>query len=438
MTAPLASRALAATTDVALVVALVESSRLLFNVPSTRSVAFWSSALFASMGVAFVCFFAAELIICALPSPSVSARRALRWALALGALAALFAGRPIAFALCVLGARGWGASLERAGFTRSLGAAFSVLFAIASVGSSHVLRAHISHDTLVIGRPMRWLAARSPAPSLRPLAAPRPALEPPPAHRLVIVIELRALAPELAMSMGSAQLVARNGALFIDARRATEGRSVLSAWDARFSGSSPTRYVRCHDARSIEPCALAALASRDPLVLWLRTHERNPAIIDRQLATVLRAAHARTPLSSALLAMTSESEPSGSWLDDRNTRALVLLSARGIAPGVVRGAVRVDEVAAALDAIEAGVDDPVLALAQRRAPWFDRTVVLTATRGAVSVRSAHSARASLVVAPTRWGVALFDHELDPNERVNRADVLRSVLRSMGARMGAAL
>lgn len=438
MTASLRSRALAATIDAALVVALVEASRLLINVPSTRSVALWSSALFASMGVAIICLFAAGLIVCALPAPSASVRRALRWALALGALAALFAGRPIAFALCVLGARGWGASAAGAGFTRALAAAFSALFAIASLGSSHVLRAHLSQDTLVIGPPIRWLAARAPAPSLLPLAAPRPALEPPFGHALVIVIELRALAPELAMSMGSAQLVARNGALFIDARRATEGRSALSAWDARFSGTGATRYVRCDEGRSIEPCALAALASRDPLVLWLRTRERNPAIIDRQLATVLRAAHARTPLSSALVAMTSEREPSDSWLDDRNTRALVLLSARGISRGVVRGAIRVDEVASALDAIEARVDDPVLALAQRRVPWFDRTVVLTTTRGAVSVRSAHSARASLVVAPTRWGVALFDHELDPNERVNRADVLRSVVRSMGARMGAAL
>jgi hypothetical protein len=438
VTASLRSRALAAAIDTAVVVSLVESSRLLFNVASTRTVALWSTALFASMGVAWVCAFPVSLIVCALPSPPDGVRRALRWALALGALAALAAGLPMAFALCVLAARRASSSAEGAGFTRALAAVFAALFAVASLASSHVLRAHLSHDTLVIARPLRWLASRAPAPTLVTLAAARPAIDPAPRHELTLVFELRALAPELAMSMDSAQLIARNGALFVDARAATEGRSALSSWDRRFSAAGPTRYVRCDDGRPLEPCALAALSSPEPLVLSVQTAQRNPALIDRQLATILRAAHARTPLSRALIAMTSEREPSNSWLDDRNTRAVVVLSARGIARGLVRGAVRVDEVASALDAIAAGVDDPLLALAQRRAPWFDRTVVLSATRGAVALRSAHSARYSLVVAPRQWGVALFDHELDPNERVNRADVLRSVVHSMGALMGAAL
>jgi hypothetical protein len=340
----------------------------------------------------------------------------------------------------LLAARCVGASAAGAGFTRTLAAAFSVVFAVASLASRHVLRAHLSHDTLLIGHPMRWLAERFPAPALLPLAEREVAPGAPTTHthRLVLVIELRALAPEVAMSMASAQLVARHGALFIDARRATEGRSVLSAWNARFAGWSETRYVCCDQPRSIESCALAALSSPDPLVLWLRTDERNPAVLDRQIATVLRAAHAHTPLSSAVVALTSERAPSNSWLDDANTRALVLLSARGVTPGVVRGAIRVDELAAAIDALGSSADHPVLALAERRMPWFDRMVVLTATRGSVTVRSVHSARASLVVAPTRWGVALFDHELDPHEQVNRADLLRSTLHSMGARMGAVL
>lgn len=443
MSKRIAWRALATATDTACAIGVVEACRILYRVPSLRAAALWSTSMFASMGVALSCVLPVALIVCAVPAPPAKLRAPLAFALGIASAALVAMGASSvhgwAFAALVTAARAWASPESSAGFARRSAAAFALLFAALTMSSSHVLRTRMLDESLVVRAALAPIAAALPAPALARAIDGASSGAASAAHTLTLSIELTALEPELALSMGSTQLVARNGAVLVDARRSTSGRTASSAWEPRFrSPSSSVRYVRCATDDSIEPCALAALADRSPLALSLRFAQRNPSAIDGKLASVLRAAHARTPLSQAIVALSSEAAPSDAWLDDRNSRALVILSARSIRPGVVRGAVRVDEVAAALDAIASHDDHPVLALAQRRAPWFDRTVVLETTRGSVMVRSAHSARYSLVVAPSRWGVALFDHELDPFERTNRADLLRTVVREMAPSVGARL
>jgi hypothetical protein len=68
------------------------------------------------------------------------------------------------------------------------------------------------------------------------------------------------------------------------------------------------------------------------------------------------------------------------------------------------------------------------------------TVAGYSTRGRRIERvvGVYSSRYSLVLAPSRWGVSLVDLAADPSERVNIADALPDVLRSMAARAGASL
>lgn len=442
------ARALSASIDSAVALAVIEAARVLWATPELRTSAAFFSLVFAVAGIAWVCVFLVVLIVCAASNAPVAARRALGLASLLAAVGALLAPSlsPRASAALLLvgvaAARTLLSPPQPARFGRIAAAVFCVLFAPVALVGSHALRAGAierGHFARVVLAP---IAARWPAPAVvdraNPVAvealAPGPRATPP----LTLVVELDAIAPETALAMPSARLIARNSVVFVDARRATQGRSALGDWRERFEHSpASAQHARCEWASgsSFESCATRALSTRDPVVLWLRTSVADPLRVDRALREVLRVAHARTPLSSAIVALTSQRAAG-----DRNasTRALVMISERSLRPSLVRGAVRVDELAQSIDGLASAQTRPMLDLARQRVAWFDRTVTVVAERDGARSWSVHNARYSLVLTPSRWGVALYDHELDPSERVNRADALPGLTRSMASALGARL
>jgi hypothetical protein len=444
---PLA-RALAASVDSAAALAVIEAARVLWATPELRTTAAFFSLVFAIAGIAFVCVFLVVLIVCAVDSAPLAARRALGVAALLAAVGALLApslAPHASVALLLVGvsaARTLLTPPQPARFGRIAAAAFCVLYAPVALVGSHSLRTGAIERGPFARAALAPIAARWPAPAVaeRPARVAVEALPTGPRATppLTLVIELDAIAPETALAMPAARLIARNSVVFVDARRATHGRSALGDWRERFDHrTAGVSHARCEWASgdSFESCATRALSTRDPLVLWLRASVADPQRADRALREVLRVAHARTPLSSAIVALTSQRatvDPNAS------TRALVMLSERSLRPSLVRGAVRVDELAQSIDALASARPDPLLDLARRRVPWFDRTVIVRAERDGARAWSAHNGRYSLVVTPARWGVALYDHELDASERVNRADALPALTRSMATALGARL
>ncbi len=448
MTAAVVPRAVTVAVDAALMLALLDASNLLFNVASLRTSAAFTALCFADAGALFVTIFPIALIVCAVPvTPRPAARVAGAAAVVCAIVTWLFAPSTLAAACGLIAAscvaRALLSAPEPARFGRSAGAVFSVLFAVIAFASSHALRSETTAHGRVTGSILRAIAQRFAAPSVpEPTASARvrrQALATPPP--LLLAISLDAIAPAQALAMGSTRLIARNSALFLDARRASDDGSALSARRTEFG----LRDVLCEitarppSIATFDACVRGALSDRAPLALTVRVTSADAARVDRALQGLLRVAHARTPLSQAIIAFAAQ--PSLDWPapDPLLDLALAMLSAPAIRPAIVRGAVRVDELGPAIDAlIERGVSatNPVVELALGRAPWFDRTVMVRTTVAATRTITVHSARYSMVLTPSQWGVALYDHELDPSLRVNRADALRSLTRSMARSIGA--
>lgn len=434
---PLATRALTVAVDAALVLALCDATLAVIDAPALRSLAPWTALAFASGGLTAAFVFPLSLVACAAPSPPRAIARwlaVLAW-VAAAVVAVKFHGAIAAIALVVI-ARRLSSEPRRAGWGRLTGAAFCAVMSVAAVLASHATRAALIESTSVASLVLRPIAARAPWPTIAPAneTAPPPAASSE-APALCLVLALDAIAPRAAISMRSTQLVARNGVALIDARRATEGRGALDRW----TGEGVVRCSIDGEAAlgAFDRCVTAALARSGPLQLAVRVTSESPALADRALQSTLRAAHARTPLSSAIVALTAQAPLSSRWSDVDNDDALVVLSAPGLRPGPARGAVRTDEVPRAIAQFASqGLrsSDPLWLLARRATPWFDRTVRIDSERGGVRTTALHGARTSLTVAPARWGVVLIDHDLDRGATVNRADALSAVTTAWLARL----
>jgi hypothetical protein len=494
-----ARRTVSLALDSAALFAPIEASILLWNAPALRSLSRWTVALFASVGVGFTLALVPALALVALPIET-RARRALSGAL--GALVLVFAvlyargsradvvvTAALALAGCALVRRAI-ASVSPARSSRLAALALSLSIALGALGTEHALRTYGAAHGVLLSALAQVGGALRPTPALVAIAsepAPRAPVGPLRVP-LVLVFTVNSLRVDAIDALPALRVLSRNAARLVDARAIgvpMDGseRSILPGWERRFDGvHDGVRFVRCAGVVSdeggwplnrpppvpVDRCAREALARPGPLVLWVALDGVSPSLltspnavpsyasecrrVNAAVGSVLRDAHARTPLSTAVVALASEwstparAAPDRFSMDDERTRSVLLLSAPGVRPGPARGAVRVDELGGALETLAFGGAEPgrsaLLDLAMRRAPYGSRAVTVAgySARGRRIERvvGVYTARYGLVLAPSRWGVSLVDLSADPSERVNLADALPDVLRSMAARAGASL
>lgn len=440
-------RALALSLDAALALALVECAITLVRASPLRTANSASVLLFSALGVALLLTAPFALALGFVPLRARGARVALA-SLALASLALCWK-TDASVTLAVLAAVSARAALapdSRAGFARSAASLFALSMALVSFSSSDGLRSYSAARGWLVAAVFERIAPIVPRPRLA-LAPPsaRTSEEGPWTVEQVLRFDLRG-DPELCAELPTLRLVARNGAVLTDARSSVDGAPVDAPLNPSPSRAG-AREAQC-EGGSLEArarCVREALGPSGPLALTVRAAlvEREAlASVDTLLRGTLELAHARAPLSRSIVAVSCaralerEVRPARAWWGDvRSTRALLVLSAPSIRPGLARGAVTLDELSPAIDALRAGRCErsELCQLARRSAPWFDRVVALQRAHGDVTRFEAYTARYALYVVPSRWYVALYDLELDPRGEVNRADLSRDIVRALMAR-----
>ncbi|MDP3278514.1 MAG: hypothetical protein Q8Q09_25210 [Deltaproteobacteria bacterium] len=483
---PLASRALAVALDASAALALLEVLRLVWRAPPLRTLADFTQLFFVATGciVPVAWIFAVGLL--AVFAPTQTHARALRWLAAalVGATIALWlvafgaqAQVPLALGMLVLGVAAR-ACVGRVAGSRDARRALTVLalgMAVGVLSWRHAARVYVWTEGFYTRIPLSLVARLRggvPVPSETSVTAPTLS---PAGAQSVVLFSVDAFPTEQWQAPSPAlALLARNSVRLLDARMADDddpARSLLGSEIARFSVGgtlSSAHYARCpvdlqepNAEQSAAPCVTAALRHTGQLFLWLDLRgvpsllsesreiaalQRALGALDRIVGFTLRATHARTPLSESTLGFVSaggvqsRTRPTRFGLGDDRTRASLLLSSRGVAPGTLRGAVSVRELFPTL------VD-----LASRRPPDTTETCALGALVRRQCNRENHAVRAvltsrstsptiavftqryALAIDPTVPVFSLVDLSLDPGEWVVRTDALLAIARAMAAR-----
>ncbi len=447
--------------DGGVVAALALPVRVLLDCAQLRTVALWSQLVFSYIAIGFI--FALPLSLLALIRGGLS--RAARAALAVSGSVALgvvltkpvghfgvyvvlavMLSAPVLLRLALLQTE------LRASYARYGLLVFSLAFVLFSLCSQQVVRTALfdSDRALYALRSLRSvtrLDARSPrSPQVVSVQSTTDALA------LALIIRVHPLRNDSVFDQRFRGFVtiARNSARFLDVRANSEVLGQLATQGVLPDGAT----VACvsGDPERVALCArerLTAASTIGPMRLELIFTSPNPSLtaaqyqafiarVDRAIAAVLPVANGRTPLRQALVVLLGgagfalpQLGSSVAFRADDGQRVALLISAPGVRPAFVAGAVSLAEAEDSIALWTRGASPPSTTVA-RAAQGIGSPPRLLLT-----LNPRHPESVTLTDGRYLLGVdrrvptyTLIDLSLDPRGTVNRADILPGVRDAM--------